>query len=136
MGKERNYHAHYNTDRSDELYSRLIATLMRGQRYAHPGCKAGVLAAELGVSRAMLSAAIAQHTEGNFASLLNGLRLRAACRRLASPLYDNVSAEEIGLSVGYVSRQAFYTAFARVYDVTPKAYRQLKRGRKALDAST
>ena len=32
-------------------------------------------------------------------------------------------AEEIGLLAGFSSRQAFYLAFSRVYDITPRAYR-------------
>ena len=40
-----------------------------------------------------------------------------------SPRYDEYTAEEIGLMVGFSSRQCFYTAFKRFYGMTPRHYR-------------
>ena len=70
-----------------------------------------------------ISAAIANCTGGNYNMMVNKFRLRDACRMMQSPRYAHLTTEEIGLLAGFSSRQAFYLAFSRVYDITPRAYR-------------
>ncbi|MBR1838269.1 MAG: AraC family transcriptional regulator [Bacteroidaceae bacterium] len=111
--------------RADELYLSLLRYLMTDARYRTHESTQRQAAEALGVSVYTLSAAISQSLHTNYADLLNTLRLRDACTMLSDPACATLTAEYIGLSVGFASRQAFYLAFARKHHVTPKQYRQL-----------
>lgn len=122
--KVRAYHSRLKAEKADDIYARLVTLLTRGKRYRHPDCSATKLAEELGTNKRYISAAIAVATGGNFRSLLNGLRLRDACKMMTLESFRDTSVEEIGLLAGFASRQAFYIAFSRVHDCTPLAYRK------------
>ncbi len=112
-------------ERADTLYVNLMAWLIHQSRYRTHDCLQASAAKALGVSVFTLSAAIKQSTGHSYSDIVNRLRLRDACVMLADNKFADTSAEYIGLLVGYASRQAFYTAFARLHNVTPKQYRQL-----------
>lgn len=117
------YRVKLKSERADEIYLSILKCLTKDKRYRDPAFTARKMAQELGVTCRNVSASIAQHTGSNYNALVNSYRLRDACRMLRSPRYAHLSAEEIGLLSGFSSRQAFYIAFHRVYDVTPRAYR-------------
>lgn len=119
------YRAKMRADRADALYLRIRGHLTDGKRYRDPAYTAARLAAELGTNTRYISAAVAVCTGGNYNALVNSLRLRDACQMLRSAKYARLNVEEIGLLAGFSSRQAFYLAFHRMYDCTPREYRQL-----------
>lgn len=121
--KEPVYRAQLRGERADEIYVNILKCLTQDKHYRDPAFTARRLAQELGITARNLSAAIAQHTGNNYNALVNSYRLRDACRMLRSARYAHLSVEEIGLLSGFSSRQAFYVAFHRVYDMTPRAYR-------------
>ena len=121
--KEPAYRTKLKRERADEIYVNILKSLTRGKRYRDPDFTARRLAQELGVTPRSISAAVAQRTGDNYNALVNSYRLRDACRMLRSPRYAHLSVEEIGLLSGFSSRQAFYIAFHRVHDLTPRAYR-------------
>ena len=116
-----------NQARVDKLYVRLLAWLTAQGRYRSADCSQADAAAELGVSVYTLSSAIKQSCEGRYSDIVNNLRLRDACEMLSNPALKDMTIEEIGLSAGYASRQAFYTAFARRHSVTPQQFRTLQQ---------
>ena len=112
------------TERANEIYVKILEHLVKGKRYRDQSYSTKQLAADLKTNTRYISAAIVICTRNNYSALVNSLRLRDACKMLCSPRYAKMSAEEIGLLSGYSSRQAFYLAFGRMYDCTPKEYRK------------
>ncbi len=117
------YRTRMNSERSDALYVRILKHLTGAKRYRDPHYTARQLAADLHTNTRYVSAAIANSTGDNYNALVNGFRLRDACRMLRSKRHAAMTTEEIGLLSGFSSRQAFYLAFSRVYHMTPRAYR-------------
>ena len=110
--------------RSDELFMRMVQRVAVEKKYLDPTYSAARLAAELHISPRYISAVVALHTGMNWGGFINSYRLREACRKLRSNRYARYTAEEIGLSCGFASRQSFYLAFRRAYGITPRRYRQ------------
>lgn len=121
------YRAARLTPQTAELYSRILQCLSENRFYRMAECTEREVAQRLDVPVRMVAATINSCSGQNFRSVLNGYRLRDAQFMLRSARYDTYTAEEIGLMSGFASRQAFYNAFARVYDLTPRAFRQQHR---------
>ena len=121
---QRAYHRQISDLTSDELYVKILQKLVVEKLYRDPNYTARQLATDLRTTPRYVAAAIARHTGNNYNALVNHYRLRDACRRLAQARYACYTVEEIGLMSGFSSRQAFYTAFRRVFDGTPLQYRQ------------
>lgn len=117
------YHSRMKAEHTDELYVKILQKLSVGRLYRDPSYTARQLAEDLGTNTRYISTAVAVHSGNNYNALVNSLRLRDACRMLRSPRYANYTAEEIGLTVGFSSRQAFYLAFSRAHNITPREYR-------------
>ncbi|MGM9859651.1 MAG: helix-turn-helix domain-containing protein [Muribaculaceae bacterium] len=59
----------------------------------------------------------------NFNALINGYRVREACRRMGDPQqWGNLTIEGIGQSVGFKSRSTFISAFKANTGLTPTEY--------------
>ncbi len=86
----------------------------------------GDVAAMLGVGPRTLSAVLKREGGGNFCSFISDLRLAEAERLLRLHRYERFSAEQIGLMVGFASRQSFYPHFKKKYGCTPIEYRRRK----------
>lgn len=119
------YRLRLKAERSDELYVRILGHLTKHRLYRDPNYTSRQMAKDLNTNTRYISAAVANNTGDNYNVLVNGLRLRDACQMLRSPRYSHLSAEEIGLLSGFSSRQAFYLAFSKVFQITPRAYRLL-----------
>lgn len=117
------YRNRIKPDRAYALYVRILEKLTKEKLYRDPNYTTAQLARDLETNTRYISAAVAICTGNNYAALVNGLRLRDACKMLRSPKSANLTAEEIGLLSGFASRQAFYLAFSRVYSCTPREYR-------------
>lgn len=111
-------------ERAKEIYTQIVELLKEDNHYRNPEYTAKTVARELKINSRYISAAVMLSTGNNFRALVNGIRLNEACRKLRSPFYAEVTAEEIGLSVGYTQRQSFYLAFRRTMNCTPQEYRQ------------
>lgn len=96
----------------------------------------GDLAAMLGVGPRTLSAVLKREGGGNFCTFISDLRLAEAERLLRLRRYERFSAEQIGLMVGFASRQSFYPHFKKKYGCTPIEYRKrnLKNNQESEDA--
>ncbi len=96
----------------------------------------GDLAAMLGVGARTLSAVLKREGGGNFCTFISDLRLAEAERLLRLRRYARFSAEQIGLMVGFASRQSFYPHFKKKYGCTPIEYRKrnLKNNQESEDA--
>lgn len=121
------YITNYAEDRTAGLYAALLALLEGEGLYRDPGLTARELAGRLGVNPCAISAAVAYKTDSNFNRLVARIRIREACRMLRSKKHAKYTAEEIGLRVGFGSRQAFYKCFAKEMAMTPVTYRNATR---------
>lgn len=93
---------------------------------ARPTLCIGDVASLLGVGPRTLSAVLKREGNGNFCSFVSDLRLAEAARLLRQHRYARFSAEQIGLMVGFASRQSFYPHFKSKYGCTPIEYRRRK----------
>ncbi len=81
------------------------------------------LAELTGESRIRLSQAINQVPGRTFYSILNGYRVREACRRMNDKeQYGGLTIEAIAQSVGFKNRSSFVAIFKRITGLTPSAY--------------
>lgn len=117
------YLDHFSADRADRVYVEVLNLLQVKKLYREPGITARKLAEMMGEDYRAISAALAIQSGENFLSLLGRLRVREACRLLKDPKFADWSAEDIGLRSGFASRQAFYLAFNRIMNCTPRQYR-------------
>ena len=118
------YRTRLKAERANKLYIQILNKLTEEKLYRDPSYTTMRLAADLNTNTRYISAAVALGFNGNYSALVNSLRLRDACKMLRSPRYAHLTAEEIGLLSGFSSRQAFYLAFHRLYQCTPKEYRK------------
>lgn len=103
---------------------------------ARPTLCIGEVASLLGVGPRTLSAVLKREGGGNFCFFIADLRLAEAERLLRLRRYARFSAEQIGLMVGFASRQSFYPHFKKKYGCTPIEYRKrnLKNNQESEDA--
>lgn len=118
------YRTRLKAERANAIYVQILDKLTREKLYRDPTYTSIQLAKDLHTNTRYISAAVALGFNGNYSALVNSLRLRDACKMLRSPRYARLTVEEIGLLSGFSSRQAFYLAFHRVYECTPKEYRE------------
>lgn len=107
-----------------DIYARLLLLLTVEKLYLNPDVTAAILAERLGCKPRHISSAVVTATGSNYSHLINSMRLKEVCRRLTSSRFKDTTIEDIGLSCGYQSRQAFYVAFKRELGCTPLQWRE------------
>lgn len=107
-----------------DIYVRLLKLLTVEKLYLNPDVTAASLAERLDCKPRHISGAVLVATGNNYSHLINTLRLKEVCRRLTSSRYKDSTIEDIGLTCGYQSRQAFYVAFKRQMGCTPAEWRE------------
>uniref|UniRef100_UPI0015AF3563 helix-turn-helix domain-containing protein n=1 Tax=Alloprevotella sp. TaxID=1872471 RepID=UPI0015AF3563 len=117
------YRTRLKAEKANELYLRIVEKLTKEKLYRDPSYNTFKLADDLNTNTRYIAAAVAVCTGDNYNALVNSLRLRDVCKMMRSAQYKDMTTEEIGLLAGFSSRQAFYLAFHRIYDCTPRAYR-------------
>ena len=112
-----------NSTSGAPLTLEMIKGVLVKEVLARPTLCIGDVAAMLGVGPRTLSAVLKREGGGNFCSFISDLRLAEAERLLRLHRYARFSAEQIGLMVGFASRQSFYPHFKEKYGCTPIEYR-------------
>lgn len=107
-----------------EIFVRLRKLLTAEKLYLNPDVTASMIAERLGSRPRNISSAVLSATGGNYSQYINNLRVKEACRRLTSERFKDLTVEDVGLSCGYQSRQAFYNAFKKQMDCTPLQWRE------------
>jgi AraC-like DNA-binding protein len=100
--------------RGDRLYRRVDLTL------AH-------LAAAVGATPHQVSEALNHYAGSSFTDVVARMRVDDVKAQLRDPVNDLFTIEGIGLSAGFGSRSAIYSAFRRLEDVTPTEFRSRER---------
>jgi len=78
----------------------------------------------IGESKHLVSQIINQELNVNFFGLLAKHRVEEACRILDSEKSQNITIEELSELVGYNSKTSLNTAFKKIKNMTPSAYRK------------
>lgn len=84
-------------------------------------------ALEFGISRATLYRMLVRY--GGFANYLRQRRLHRSRKDLIDPSMVHLTIAEIGERWGFSSASNFSTAFKNLFEMTPREFRQMARGR-------
>lgn len=124
--KEKNaaYRSLIRAELADELYDKILNIVVVEKRYRDKDFSAKELAMELGTNTRYISAVINSRFNTNFSCLVNEYRIKEALHRMTDKRYNDMTIEEIGLSVGFANRQSFYASFFRIMNETPNSYRK------------
>lgn len=114
-----------NPELAKRLYILIYQRIIIDKKYLDPNYSAKVLATDLNTNTRYLSAIINSYFNKNFSTLVNELRIRDAKKILRSTRYKKMRIEDVGLKVGFSTRQCFYTAFNKYAGVTPRQYRTM-----------
>lgn len=118
------YRSLIRAELADELYDKILNLIVIEKRYRDKDFSAKDLAKELGTNTRYISAVINSRFNTNFSCLVNEYRIKEALHRMTDKRYNNMTIEEIGLSVGFSNRQSFYASFFRIMNETPNSYRK------------
>ncbi len=124
--KEKNaaYRSLIRAELADELYDKILNIVVIEKRYRDKEFSAKDLAKELGTNTRYISAVINSRFNTNFSCLVNEYRVKESLHRMTDKRYNDMTIEEIGLSVGFANRQSFYASFFRIMGETPNNYRK------------
>lgn len=117
----------YQTKHSPEYVERIFDQIMQKvvmeKKYRDPEYTAAKLAKDVGVNNRCLAAVINIRYRNNFSQMVNDFRVREVQYMLSDPHFAEMSMEEIGIAVGYTTRQSYHQAFYLRTGMTPRAYR-------------
>lgn len=118
------YYQKLKKEAARKLFEKILRKLTKEKLYRNPSYSVSQLARDLHTNTRYIAIAIALVANKSYTTLVNSLRINDACKMLQTPSYDHLSIEEIGLLLGFGSRQSFYVAFHRFYNCTPQEYRK------------
>ena len=118
------YRSLIRAELADELYDKILNIILIEKRYRDKDFSAKELAKELNTNTRYISAVINSRFNTNFSCLINEYRIKEAMHRMTDKRYADMTIEEIGISVGFATRQSFYASFYRVVGETPNSYRK------------
>ncbi|HJU43058.1 MAG TPA: helix-turn-helix domain-containing protein [Vicinamibacterales bacterium] len=110
-----------------QLLKRIDHVLTRDRLYARIDLTLAQLGAAVDATPHQVSEALNHYAGESFAEVINRLRVEDVKAQLRDPVNDLFTIEGIGLSAGFGSRSALYTAFKRREGVTPTAFRERER---------
>ncbi|MGB5497578.1 MAG: helix-turn-helix transcriptional regulator [Maribacter sp.] len=94
------------------------------ESFTNPDLTIADLANDLKLHPKPVSVAINTHSQQNFNSYVNQLRINKAKMLLKDQSLSHFSIEGIGEEVGFHSKSAFYSAFKKVTETTPAKYKE------------
>lgn len=128
LGKEKkvteaNYRTMINPKLADELYDKIVDLIITQKKYKLSNYSAKEMAKELKTNTRYLSAVINSRFDMTYSRLMNEFRIKDAKNMLVDKRYKDKTVEEIGILVGFITRQSFYASFYRLTGMPPRAYR-------------
>ena len=109
------------------LLARIDRALAGDRLYAHIDLTLAQLAAAIDATPHQVSEALNRYAGESFAEVINRRRVEDVKAQLRDPANDRFTIEGIGLTAGFGSRSALYTAFKRAEGITPTAFRDRER---------
>ncbi|QMU63048.1 MAG: helix-turn-helix domain-containing protein [Flavobacteriaceae bacterium] len=93
--------------------------------FLNPNFSLSLLSEKSNLSEGYLSQLFSDHSEVNFSSYVNKLRISKAKEFLTNPKFKNYTIVSIGLESGFNSKSVFYDAFKKYTGMTPSEYRKM-----------
>ena len=113
-------------DEEKQLLNRINAVLADEQCIANPDFSLQMLADAVQSNTKYVSYVINSDYHKTFKTLLNELRIRAACHKLTdTEHYGRYTMQAIYEEVGYTNAVSFIRAFKKIYGMPPNEYRKL-----------
>lgn len=103
----------------NEIYQCVLYQLEVRRAYLDPKISLDKLSAVIGTNTTYLSNTINRFFGCNLRQLINGYRIKYACRLLETGEYD---VHEVYSKAGFASQSVFYSAFAREMGISPLRY--------------
>lgn len=114
-----------NEDPNASNNLRKITEIMEVEQFfKDPEINVKQLSNKVNLPKDLVSALINHKLKKSFRQYVNGLRIIEATKLLSNSKYDHLSMLGIAFEVGFKSESTFYNAFRKVYNTTPKAYKQ------------
>lgn len=108
--------------RPEEIYQKVVSLLQREKPFLDPHLSLRRLAVIVGTNTQYLSAAIRECTGGNFRSLINDFRVQYAQELFRDRVAGEINYGTFYSECGFLSKSAFYVAFKKRLNKTPKQY--------------
>lgn len=107
---------------------RIFDIIVNKRKYLDKDYSAAKLAVDLGVSTRVVSGVVNIAFGMNYASFVNGYRIKDAMAILGDKRNSHLTMEVISGMVGFSNRQSFYASFYRILGITPNEYRSQRLG--------
>ncbi len=117
------YQARIDNSLINRLQMEIKHQIIDLRRYQMPDYSAAKLAEELDVDKKLIAATFSMKFNTHFNAYVNRLRIDKALDILTDRRYSKLKMEEVGLMVGFATRQSFYNAFKRFMGITPRQYK-------------
>lgn len=93
--------------------------------FLNPNFSLDQLSEQIKINRTSLSEEINKNAKQNFNDFVNSFRVSKSKLLLKDSEYENYTIDAIGLECGFNSKSTFYSAFKKVTNTTPAAFRQI-----------
>jgi len=122
-------HSKYRTtpisdEQSELLFNKILKSIEEDELYKDAEISLKSLSQSLNVTPQIISMVINQKSAKNFNGFINSYRIEEAKRLLKLEQYENYTVSAIAYEVGFNSISSFNTAFKKLTNDTPLAYRK------------
>jgi AraC-like DNA-binding protein len=114
-----------------QLLARIDDVLRRDRVYTRADLTLAHLAAAVSATPHQVSEALNHYAGSSFTDVITRMRVEDVKVQLRDPVNDLFTIEGIGLSAGFGSRSALYSAFKRLEGITPTQFRKRERDMRA-----
>ncbi len=106
------------------IYEQFEKLMIEEELYLDPQLSLEVASAQLDISANYLSQIVNNHSQYSFADYVNIQRIALAKQLLIDPEFNKYTIQSIALETGFNSKSSFYSAFKKVTNRTPTAYKK------------
>ncbi len=122
--RKSNYKKHTG---STNRFNTIDRTIKMDRLYINPSISLSTAATHFNLSEGYISQLINKHTNTNFSTYINNLRIVEAKRILIDTTYKDYTIVAIALEAGFNSKSVFYSAFKKNTGISPSEYRRKSR---------
>jgi len=113
-----------NLNQFEDLFEQIKESLIQNENYKDADLNLNILAQMVKSNSKYVSQAIQQHTDKNFNTYINHLRVMEA-QKLIQESLEELNLNDVMYACGFKSRSTFYTAFQKETGMSPKQYKDL-----------
>ncbi|WP_347922363.1 AraC family transcriptional regulator [Pontimicrobium sp. SW4] len=109
---------------SIDKFNDIDSAIKKERLYTNPSISLQTIALRFNISEGYVSQLVNKHTNTNFSTYINSLRIVEAQRILTNVNYKNYTIVAIALESGFNSKSAFYSAFKKSAGISPLEYKK------------